>query len=132
MVIVPAPQALAAGAPRCPGTPSPTTPPAPATCAPPSSGAAGRALLPPALHADFDRVLQAFAQVEAGHDDAARETLQGLGLRSPFAEWKLLLRGLQAYHAGDDARAANNWERLDPARLPARLAAPLRARTDPA
>jgi tetratricopeptide (TPR) repeat protein len=94
--------------------------------------AAGRALLPPALHADFDRVLQAFAQLEAGHDETARETLQGIGLRSPFAEWKLLLRGLQAYHAGDDARAMDNWQRLDPTRLPARLAAPLRGRLDAA
>jgi tetratricopeptide (TPR) repeat protein len=92
--------------------------------------AAGRPLLPEALHADFDRVLKAFAQLEAGQDAAARETLQGIGLRSPFLEWKLLLRGLQAYYQDDDARALENWQRLDAQRLPARLAAPLRFKLD--
>jgi tetratricopeptide (TPR) repeat protein len=88
--------------------------------------AAGRQSLPDSLHADFDRILQAFAQLEAGQDAAVRETLQGIGLRSPFLEWKLLLRGLQAYHQNDDSRALENWQRLSPDRLPARLAAPLR------
>ncbi len=60
--------------------------------------AAGRASLPEALHADFDRVVLAFQQAEAGKDDDARATLQGIGLRSPFLEWKVLLRGLQAYY----------------------------------
>jgi tetratricopeptide (TPR) repeat protein len=92
--------------------------------------AAGRYILPESLHADFDRILQAAAQLEAGQDDAARETLQGIGLRSPFLEWKLFLRGLQAYCTNDDARALENWGRLNPERLPARLAAPLRFRID--
>ena len=50
-------------------------------------------------------MLQAFRQVEAGQDEAARESLQGIGLQSPFLEWKLLLRGLLAYYQGDDVRA---------------------------
>src|SRR5581483_9018017 len=58
-------------------------------------------------------------------------TLQGIGLRSPFLEWKLLLRGLQAYYQGDDTRATENWQRLDAQRLPARLAAPFRFHIDP-
>ena len=53
-------------------------------------------------------------------------------MQSPFLEWKVLLRGLMAYSAGDDARAVENWQRLDADRLPARLAAPLRAALDPA
>jgi tetratricopeptide (TPR) repeat protein len=91
----------------------------------------GRAALPPALQADYDRVVQAFAHVEAGRDDEARAALQGVGLRSPFLEWKLLLRGLQAYYQNDDARALENWQRLDAERLPARLAAPFRHAIDP-
>jgi tetratricopeptide (TPR) repeat protein len=87
---------------------------------------AGRAALPPALQADLDRIILAFAQVESGQDEAARETLQGVGLRSPFLEWKLLLRGLQAYWQNEDERAVENWQRLTPERLPARLAAPFR------
>lgn len=93
--------------------------------------ATGREVLPPALQADFDRIILAFAQVESGQDEAARETLQGIGLRSPFLEWKLLLRGLQAYWQNDDERAVENWQRLMPERLPARLAAPFRFRIDP-
>ena len=81
---------------------------------------------------DFDRTRLAFEQVERGEDEPARETLQGIGLRSPFLEWKLLLRGLQAYYLKDDARALENWQRLNPARLPARLAAPFRCRFDAA
>ena len=95
-------------------------------------GAAGRAALPPALHADFDRIVNAFQQVEAGQDEAARAVLQEIGLRSPFLEWKLLLRGLQAYWRNDDERALENWQRLTPERLPARLAAPYRYQIDPA
>jgi tetratricopeptide (TPR) repeat protein len=94
--------------------------------------AAGRQFLPAALQADFERILQAFAQVQAGQDDGARDTLQGIGLRSPFLEWKVLLRGLVAYYQNDDVRAQENWQRLDPERLPARLAAPLRFQIDPA
>jgi tetratricopeptide (TPR) repeat protein len=92
----------------------------------------GRALLPPELQPDFDRIIHAFAQLEAGQDDAARDTLGAIGLRSPFLEWKLALRGLQAYYVSDDVRALENWGRLDPARVPARLVAPLRAQIDPA
>jgi tetratricopeptide (TPR) repeat protein len=92
--------------------------------------AAGRALLPESLRADFDRILLAVREVEAGKDDDARATLQGIGLRSPFLEWKLLLRGLQAYYANDDARALENWQRLAPDRLPIRLAAPFRFHID--
>jgi tetratricopeptide (TPR) repeat protein len=94
-------------------------------------GAAGRRALSEALQPDFDRILQAFAQVEKGEDDAARATLQAIGLRSPFLEWKVLLRGLMAYYQNDDVRARESWQRLDPERLPARLAAPLRFQIDP-
>lgn len=88
--------------------------------------------LPPELRADRELIVRAFAQVEAKQDEAARETLAGIGLRSPFLEWKLLLRGLQAYYAKDDERALDNWSRLDPSRVAARLAAPFRATIDSA
>ncbi|HTU91331.1 MAG TPA: tetratricopeptide repeat protein [Gemmataceae bacterium] len=93
---------------------------------------AGRAALPPALQADFDRIILAFQQLESGQDEAARETLQGVGLRSPLLEWKLLLRGMMAYWQNDDERAVENWQRLTPERMPARLAAPFRFRIDTA
>ncbi len=93
-------------------------------------GDADRAALPEALHADFDRVVLAFRQAEAGQDEEARAALQPIGLRSPFLEWKVLLRGLQAYYVRDDALALENWQRLNPDRLPARLAAPFRFQID--
>jgi tetratricopeptide (TPR) repeat protein len=89
-------------------------------------GKAGRDFLPAPLRPQFDLIVQAFAQVEAGQDEAARATLQGIGLQSPFLEWKVLLRGLMAYYQKDDARALENWQRLNAQRLPARVAAPLR------
>jgi tetratricopeptide (TPR) repeat protein len=95
-------------------------------------GSSGKNTLPPDLHAGFDAVLQAFAHSEAGREEQARAVLQAIGLTSPFLEWKLLLRGLFAYYARDDARAVENWQRLDPQRLPARLAAPLRLGIDTA
>ena len=56
----------------------------------------------------------------------------GIGLSSPFLEWKLLLRGLIAWSANDTPRALENWSRLSPDRLPARLAAPFRLTADKA
>jgi tetratricopeptide (TPR) repeat protein len=126
-------------------------------------GSAGWRQLPEELAGTFDQVMQAVAQLEAGEDDRARETLQGIGLRapgvvapsgdrattsgdrataedgveqrpatSPFLEWKVFLRGLLAFYHDQDERAVENWQRLDPGRLPARLAAPLRFQIDPA
>src|SRR5262249_55715566 len=69
---------------------------------------------------------------EHNRDDDAREAMQGIGLTSPFLEWKLLLRGLYAFYREDNERALENWSRLDTTRLPARIAAPLRANIDPA
>ena len=87
-------------------------------------------VLPADLHAGYEAMLTAFEKYDAGDDDAARVALNPIGLRSPFLEWKVLLRGLIAYTAGDDARAVENWQRLSPDRLPAKLAAPFRARID--
>lgn len=94
-------------------------------------GSEARQQLPPSLHADYDAIARAFAESEAGRDEAAREALQGIGLQSPFLEWKILLRGLISYYAKEDARALENWQRLHVERLPARLAAPLRCQIDP-
>jgi tetratricopeptide (TPR) repeat protein len=87
--------------------------------------------LPATLQPDFDRILRAFEHSAAGHDEEAIQELQLIGLRSPFLEWKVLLRGLQAFYRRDDARALDNWQRLDTERLPWRLVAPLRCTIDP-
>ena len=90
----------------------------------------GKNLLPPEHHAGFDAIVTAFKFYERGDDEATRTALQSIGMQSPFLEWKLLLRGLLAYSTNDDVRAIENWQRLDPARLPAQLAGPLRFPVD--
>jgi tetratricopeptide (TPR) repeat protein len=97
-----------------------------------AEGPRARPRLPADWQPAFDLVLTAFGHYESGRDDEARAALQGIALQSPFSEWKLLLRGLISFSADDDTRAAENWQRLDPGALPARLAAPLRARVDSA
>lgn len=93
-------------------------------------GPTGLKGLPEELAGPFHLIMQAFAQLEAGEDDRVRETLQGIGLQSPFLEWKVFLRGLLAFYHDDKERALENWQRLNPERLPARLAAPLRFQID--
>lgn len=95
-----------------------------------SQGRKGRNLLTAELQPAFDLMVRAFEQAEAGQDDLARETLQGIGLQSPFLEWKVMLRGLLAYYQKDDAKAVENWQRLNADRLSARLIAPLRFTID--
>ena len=93
-------------------------------------GPGGKANLPADLHAGFDLVSKAFTEYERGKDDLARETLNGIGLASPYLEWKLLLRGLMAWSANDTPRALENWGRLTPDRVPGRIAAPFRLAAD--
>lgn len=76
-------------------------------------------------------VTAAFAAFAAGRDDEARTLIAAVGLQSPFLDWRVLLRGLMAHAAGDATRALENFARLDPNRLPARLAEPLRITLDP-
>jgi hypothetical protein len=86
---------------------------------------------PAEIKSEFPLIDSAFRDYEAGRDEAARDTLQKLGLASPFLQWKLLLRGLIASAANEPGRAVENWQRLQPEFLPAQLAAPLRAKFDP-
>lgn len=93
--------------------------------------AAATGKLPPNAPEDLKSVVAAFADLEAGRDDDARNKLAAIGFTSHYAEYRLMLRGLQAYYANDDARARDNWGRLDPARLPAKWVAAYRAAIDP-
>lgn len=88
--------------------------------------------LPDPHRAAVANVVAAFADFHQGRDDDARARLAAIPLGSPLLEWKVALRGLMAWQAGDDARALENWSRLNPARRPAALVAPLRAGIDPA
>src|SRR5262249_26710293 len=61
--------------------------------------------LAPDLHAGFDSIVHAFARYERSQDAEALDTLQAIGLRSPYLEWRVLLRGLCAFSRGEDAKA---------------------------
>jgi len=76
-------------------------------------------------------VIAAFDAVEKGDEAAARDALQAISLSSPFLEWKVMLRGLIAYHQDDDVRALDNWQRLSAEREPWRLVAAFRFAIDP-
>jgi len=88
-------------------------------------------LLPAEYHAGYEAIIAGFGHFHSGNDEAARESLGGIGLQSPYLEWKLLLRGLIAYSANDDGRAIENFARLDPERIPSKIAVIFRAQIDP-
>jgi tetratricopeptide (TPR) repeat protein len=63
--------------------------------------------------------LQSF---ERGELDVALHAVDAIPRSSPFADWKLFLRGLAAYYRGEDSVAIANWERLDKTRKAHRIA----------
>jgi hypothetical protein len=71
------------------------------------------------------RIRLALEALEAGDEPKALENLRDLSRTSPFADWRLFVRGLAAFRRGDDSDARANWERLDPARSAVRIARPL-------
>jgi len=91
----------------------------------------GKRQPPEAYRVGTEAIRAAFAHYEVGNDVAMNEVLATIGMRSPFSEWKLMLRGLAAFSVQDDPRAIENWSRLAPDRYPARMIAPIRQRIDP-
>jgi tetratricopeptide (TPR) repeat protein len=81
----------------------------------------------PAIRQGGAVVRRALAALEAGDEAQAMALLKDVPRGSPFADWKYLVRGLAAYYRQDAAGMQANWERLDPGRFAARVAAPLRA-----
>jgi len=83
--------------------------------------------IPASMHAFRQGALQirgALESLQAGDEKAAREQLQAISRRSPLADWKLFVRGLDAYYRHDADAMRANWNRLDPARVAHRIAAP--------
>jgi tetratricopeptide (TPR) repeat protein len=79
--------------------------------------------LPTAHKPAIEAILQALVRYDAKDNAAAREILHSIGSSSPLMDWKLFLRGLMAWTEHDDERANENFRRLNPDRLPARLSA---------
>jgi len=72
-------------------------------------------------------VLAALDQLDAGMESESLELLKDISRQSPFADWRLFVRGLAAYHRHDQVNTDANWSRLDSDRVPARLARLLKA-----
>lgn len=81
----------------------------------------------PAMAKDAAAVRRALDQVAAGDGEAALAGLSYIPRNSPFADWRLFVRGLAAYYRQDEHEAQASWGRLDPARLPAKIARILQA-----
>lgn len=81
--------------------------------------------LPAEQQVQATAVAEALELLRQGADAQALESLKDIPRASPFADWRLFVRGLAACYAGDISAARSAWERLDPARRPARIAAVL-------
>lgn len=77
------------------------------------------------LQAEAALVREALDLTARGEPHAALDRLAGIGRKSPYAEWRLFVRGLVAFQRGDRAAAHEAWHRLEPGRRPARIAAVL-------
>ncbi|MBS0263339.1 MAG: hypothetical protein JSS02_15460 [Planctomycetes bacterium] len=73
------------------------------------------------------QVRSALQALDAGQETQAFELLKDVARQSPFADWRLFVRGLAAFRRGDFPSATANWDRLDPQRSPHRIATRLRA-----
>ncbi|HSM73998.1 MAG TPA: hypothetical protein VK852_05160 [Desulfobacterales bacterium] len=80
--------------------------------------------LPPDLEADRRRVWQALGLVSRGDFDAALQAVRPVGLGSPLADWKWFIKGLCAFHTGQDPRARQAFARTAAGSVPAKAAEP--------
>jgi tetratricopeptide (TPR) repeat protein len=85
----------------------------------------------PGIRTGAINVVHALEAVYAGDESQALAALKDLPRSSPFADWKLFLRGLAAYYRRDDVEMRANWDRLDPARSAIKIAAALRLLAEP-
>lgn len=84
-----------------------------------------RDLLPPELQREAELIVTALGLVFERLDASALASLQEIPRDSPYADWRLFIRGLVALYQDDSETARQNWRRLDAARRPARIAATL-------
>ena len=60
-----------------------------------------------------------------GNFEDSLDKLKDIARSSPFADWRLFVRGLHSFYAGELETARQNWTRLDRGRRPARIASTL-------
>ena len=80
----------------------------------------------PELRDDAERIRAALEAVHREDETVALGHLKNIPRQSLFADWKYFVRGLIAYYRREKTDLAANWDRLDPDRAAARIAAPLK------
>ena len=71
-------------------------------------------------------VRAAITAVQAGDEVQGLALVREIARNSPFADWKLFVRGLAAHGRQEQAEAAANWDRLDTDRAAAKIVRGLR------
>lgn len=71
-------------------------------------------------------VCNAISQMCRGEWEAMQASLREIGRKSPFAHWRLFLRGCAAFYGGDGEGAERCFQRLPAGSLPARKAGAFR------
>lgn len=92
-------------------------------------GAAGLHVLHPKLRVHAEQIRTALSKWSTGDDAATRELLAALPDEPVLHEWNLLVQGLLAYTSGG-VSPLTNWQGLNRHRVPASIAAPIRASLD--
>ncbi|MGD1999125.1 MAG: hypothetical protein PVJ00_01065, partial [Desulfobacterales bacterium] len=80
--------------------------------------------LPVEVRRDLDRIRSALESVAGGSRQDALERIKPIGIRSLFASWKWLIKGLCAFYGQEDKKAVAAFEKILPDTTPAAAAVP--------
>ncbi len=78
----------------------------------------------PELHRELLSVRAALEHLSAERFAEAQNVIKAIGRNSLFADWRLFIKGLCAFYAGDDAKASEALQRFDGDSLLSRAARP--------
>ncbi len=80
------------------------------------------ATLPPEIAQQVTAVRDALRDATESRGDEAIKRTSVISRSSPLSEWRLFIRGLVDWLAGETEPASESWKRLDPQRRPGRIA----------
>ena len=85
----------------------------------------GREQLSDELKLECTSAMEALELTYEGKFAEANDRLKPIARSSPYADWRLFVRGLNGFYGGDFEAARQSWQRLDATRRPARIASAL-------
>ncbi len=80
--------------------------------------------LPEAINGELDRIHAALKSMGQQNNGCALDLIKPIGLRSPFGNWKWLIKGLSAFYAAEDDRALVAFAKIDAGSAAAAFAEP--------